>query len=200
MIIRMIMMMIIFTITISKRVFLCAWFISTYQMLYGLHWGRQVHCGQQGQQRGQDQGGGWHDPHPVFSKKNLKSVMELSKSIFQVFLTVTHLLDHFWTALDTFGEKNGLKVMSASSLVLSSLLSLPSTMHLPIDTDETGTQEHSNANFYNHYYHYYYCYYYYFLLLTFFWDTLYYNGSVHTEFLPLWFCISRIGSLKLCFL
>ena len=28
----------------------------------------------------------------------------------------------------------------------------------------------------------------------------YNNGSVHTEFLPLWFCISRIGSLKLCFL
>ena len=24
-----------------------------------------------------------------------------SKSIFQVLLTVTHLLDHFWTALDT---------------------------------------------------------------------------------------------------
>ena len=58
--------------------------------------------------------------------------------------------------------------MSASSLVLSSLLSLPSTVHLPatvlsvqhpIDTDETGTQEHSNANSYNHYYHchYYYC-------------------------------------------
>ena len=33
----MIMMMIIFTITISKRVFLCACFISSYQMLYGLH-------------------------------------------------------------------------------------------------------------------------------------------------------------------
>ena len=35
-------------------------------------------------------------------------------------------------------------------------------------TDETGTREHSNANFYNHYYHYYYCCYYYCLLLTFF--------------------------------
>ena len=74
--------------------------------------------------------------------------------------------------------------MSASSLVLSSLLSLPSTVHLPatvqseqhpIDTDETGTQEHSNANLcnhYYHYYHYYYCYYYNCLLQTFFWDTL----------------------------
>ena len=31
--------------------------------------------------------------------------MELSKSIFQVFLTATHLLDVFWTALDTFGGK-----------------------------------------------------------------------------------------------
>ena len=28
----------------------------------------------------------------------------------------------------------------------------------------------------------------------------YNNGSVHTENLPLGFCISRIGSLKLCFL
>ena len=55
MIIRMIMMMIIFTITISKRVFLCACFISTYQMLYGLHWGRQVLCGRRGQKGGQDQ-------------------------------------------------------------------------------------------------------------------------------------------------
>ena len=98
--------------------------------------GRQVHCGQQGQQGGQDQGGGWHDPYPGFSKifksgPNVsKSVLEWSKSIFWVFLTVTHILDHFLTALDTF-EKNGLRVMSASSLVLSSLLSLLSTVHLP---------------------------------------------------------------------
>ena len=28
----------------------------------------------------------------------------------------------------------------------------------------------------------------------------YNNGSVHAEYLPLGFCISRIGSLKLCFL
>ena len=35
-------------------------------------------------------------------------------------------------------------------------------------TDETGTREHSNANFYNHYFSYFYCYYYYCLLLTFF--------------------------------
>ena len=28
----------------------------------------------------------------------------------------------------------------------------------------------------------------------------YNNGSVHTELLPLGFCISQIGSLKLCFL
>ena len=28
----------------------------------------------------------------------------------------------------------------------------------------------------------------------------YNNGSVHTEFLPLGFCISRIVSVKLCFL
>ena len=76
-------------------------------------------------------------PQPVFSKifksgpKVSKSVLEWSKSIFQVFLTVTHLLDQFWVALDTFG-KNGLKVMSASSLVLSTLLSLLSTMqYLP---------------------------------------------------------------------
>ena len=48
-----------------------------------------------------------------------KSVQEWSKSIFQVFLTVTHLLDHFWTAFDTFG-KTRLRVMLASSLVLSS--------------------------------------------------------------------------------
>ena len=121
----------------------------------------------------------------MFFSKIFKSVLEWSKSIFQVFLTVTHLLDQFWTALDTFGEKNGLKVMSASSLVLSSLLSLPSTVHLPatvqsvqhpIDTDETGTQEHSNANFYNHYYQYYYhC-----LLLTFFGGTLYLE-HIHWE-------------------
>ena len=90
------------------------------------------------------------------------------------------LLPIFWISfgpLWTLLEKNGLKVMSASSLVLSSLLFLPSTVHLlatvysvqyPIDTVETGTQEHSNANFYNHYYHYHYCCYYYCLLLTFF--------------------------------
>ena len=76
------------------------------------------------------------DMTPGFSKivksgpKVLESVLERSKSIFQVFLTVNHLLDQFWTALDPFG-KNGLKVMSASSLVLSSLLSSPSTVHLP---------------------------------------------------------------------
>ena len=61
--------------------------------------------------------------------------------------------------------------MSASSLVLSSLLSLPCTVHLPatvqsrqylIGTDETGTQEHSFANFYSHYYHYHYYHYYYY--------------------------------------
>ena len=61
--------------------------------------------------------------------------------------------------------------MSASSLVLSSLLSLPSTVHLPatvqslqhsINTDELGTQEHSDANFHNHYHDY--CYYHYCLL------------------------------------
>ena len=75
-------------------------------------------------------------PEPGFSKifksgpKVSKSVLKWSKSIFQVFLTVTHLLDHFWNPLDTFG-KNGLRVMSASSLVLSSLLSLLSTVHLP---------------------------------------------------------------------
>ena len=49
-------------------------------------------------------------------------------------------LDHFLTALDTFGHigttfedfgKTGVRVMSASSLVLSSLLSLLSTVHLP---------------------------------------------------------------------
>ena len=77
--------------------------------------------------------------------------------------------------------------MSASSLVLSSLLSLPSTVHLPatvqsvqhpINTDETSTQEHSNANFYNHYYHYYYRYYCPCLLLSFFWDTLYFPKYV----------------------
>ena len=42
----------------SIRVFLCACFISTYWMLYGLHCGRQVHCCRQGQQGGQDQRGG----------------------------------------------------------------------------------------------------------------------------------------------
>ena len=34
-----------------------------------------------------------------------KIVLEWSKSIFQVFLTVTHLLDHFWNPLDTFEKK-----------------------------------------------------------------------------------------------
>ena len=34
-----------------------------------------------------------------------RQVLEWSKSLLQVFLTVIHLLDHFWTALDTFGEK-----------------------------------------------------------------------------------------------
>ena len=46
--------------------------------------------------------------------------------------------------------------------------------------DETGTQEHSYANFYNHYYHYDYCYYYHCLLLTFFWGTLYLE-HIHWE-------------------
>ena len=69
---------------------------------------------------------------PVFRKssKVVQSVLDRSKYMFQVFFIVTHLLDHFWTALDTFG-KNGLRVMSASCLVLSPLLSLPSTVHLP---------------------------------------------------------------------
>ena len=48
------MIMITMTIEISKRAFLFACFISTYQMLYGLHCGRQVHCARQGQQGGQD--------------------------------------------------------------------------------------------------------------------------------------------------
>ena len=70
--------------------------------------------------------------NPVFQnfQKWSKSVLKWSKSIFQVFLTVTYLLDHFWTAFDTFG-KTRLRVLSASSLVLSSLLSLPTTVHLP---------------------------------------------------------------------
>ena len=73
----------------------------------------------------------------------------------------------FWATFEDFG-KTGLGVFS-------SLLLLLSTVHLPAQcsrysiqwvlmTDETGTREHSNANFYNHYYHYYYCYYYYCLL------------------------------------
>ena len=50
-------------------------------------------------------------PSRIFPKifksgpKLSKSVLEWSKSIFQVFLTVTHILDQFWTALDTFEEK-----------------------------------------------------------------------------------------------
>ena len=88
------------------------------------------------------------------------------------FFYIWTTLGHFWTTFEDFG-KTGLGVMSASSLVLSSLLLLLSTVHLPAQcsrysiqwvlmTDETGTREHSNANFYNHYYHYYYC-----LLYTF---------------------------------
>ena len=50
--------MIIMMIKISITVFLCACFISIYQMLYGLHCGRKVHCGRQGQQEGLNQGGG----------------------------------------------------------------------------------------------------------------------------------------------
>ena len=44
--------------------------------------------------------------NPVFQnfQKWSKSVLKWSKSIFQVFLTVTYLLDHFWTAFDTFGK------------------------------------------------------------------------------------------------
>ena len=52
-------------------------------------------------------------PSPVFPKsskvaqncpKVSKSDLEWPKSIFQVFLTVTHLLDVFWTALDIFAK------------------------------------------------------------------------------------------------
>ena len=124
--------MIIMIIKVSIRVSSCACFISTNWILCRLHYGRQVHCGRQQQQGGQDQGGPLARFFQNLPKgpKTVQSVLEWSKSIFQVFLTVTHLLDHFWTALDTF-RKKGLKVMSASSLVLSSLLSLPSTVHLP---------------------------------------------------------------------
>ena len=44
----------IIIIIIIIRVFLCACFISIYRLLYGLYCGRQVHCGLQGQQGGQD--------------------------------------------------------------------------------------------------------------------------------------------------
>ena len=72
-------------------------------------------------------------PSPVFPKSS-KVVQKCPKvswsgpnPYFNLFLTITHLLDHFWTALDTLGKKIGLRVMSASSLVLFSLLSSPST-------------------------------------------------------------------------
>ena len=113
-----------------------------------------------------------------------KSVLEWSKSIFQVFLTVTHIFWITFGPLWTLLEKNGLRVvMSASSLVLSSLLCLPSKVHFPatvqsvqhpIGTDETGTQEHPNANFYNHYFRYYHYYHYHYCLLLRFLDTLQY--------------------------
>ena len=53
-------------------------------------------------------------------KKHLKYVFEPLQDTF----------GQFSTTLEDFG-KNGLRVRSASSLVLSSLLSLPSTLHLP---------------------------------------------------------------------
>ena len=46
-----------------------------------------------------------------FFQKSSKVVQKCPRvvhiSIFQVFLTVTHLLDHFWTAFDTFRKKTG---------------------------------------------------------------------------------------------
>ena len=53
--------------------------------------------------------------------------LDHSRTLLDTFGHFWPLLDHFWR----FWKKNGLRVMSASSLVLSSLLSLPSTVHLP---------------------------------------------------------------------
>ena len=168
--------MIIIIIKITIRVFLCACFISIYRMLYGLHCGRQVHLALWTARTTRRTRTGRRLTWPL--ARFFQNLQKWSKSV-QKCPTVVQihnssvflLLPIFWISfgpLWTLLEKNGLKVMSASSLVLSSLLFLPSTVHLlatvysaqyPIDTVETGTQEHSYANFYNHYYHYYYCYY-----------------------------------------
>ena len=65
----------IMIIKISIIVFSCVRFISTYWMLYGLHCGRQVHCGWQGQQ------GGHEEADMTFSPFFSKSVQSVSKLI-----------------------------------------------------------------------------------------------------------------------
>ena len=61
----------------------------------------------------------------------LQAVVKVSPKVVNLLLSAREAdLPPFWTTFEDFG-KTGLRVMSASSLVLSSLLSLLSTVHLP---------------------------------------------------------------------
>ena len=57
-----------------------------------------------------------------------KSALEWSKSIFQVFLTVTYLLDQSWTALDTWKKRAKGHVSLLPGLVLLVVLAVHSAL------------------------------------------------------------------------
>ena len=97
---------------ISIIVFLCACFISIYQMLYGLHCGRQVHCGRQGQKRRTRPGRRLTWPLARFFQnlqKWSKSVQKCPRvvqiHISSVFLPLPIFWITFGPLLDTFGKK-----------------------------------------------------------------------------------------------
>ena len=80
-------------------------------------------------------------PSPVIPNSSI--VVQKCPGVVQIHISKVFYHYPYFGSLDCFEHywKNGLRVMSASSLVLSSLLSLPSTVHLPATVYQNVTQK-----------------------------------------------------------